>query len=237
MYQIILIVIMANENKFTLQKENDLPEYAYLDRNAKKILRKVNVLMLIFRSLIDEFIDLSDEALMTLLEPVKEGLENVSPLIREGNPELDHSGQKRILDLLFVVHQEERPKMFVDIELQSTQEKHVEIRSVQYITALLGNTKFVENMLTKVILIWVNMAPTRREEGTILMNPPLLYDRVSDSLRSREALKACPTVILLNLYDIRKDREEEIRNEKMDVIAILSTIFQRRWIAKRKMLN
>lgn len=216
------------------QEEKDLPEYAHLDINAKKILRQVNVLMLIFRGLIDEFEDMSDEALMALLEPVKDGLENISPIIRESNPELDHKDQKRILDLLYLVAREGKPKMFVDIELQSTKEQHVEIRSVQYITALLGKTTFVNDELDKVILIWVNMAPPKREEGTILVNPPLLFDRVTQSYWPRKALNVCPTVIQLNLYDIRKDREEEIREEGTDVIAILSTIFSKKIDHKKK---
>ena len=61
------------------------------------------------------------------------------------------------------------------------------------------------------------MAPAKHEEGTILVNPPLLYDRVHDVYCPREALKACPTVILVNLYDIRKEREAEIRSEKEDI--------------------
>ena len=181
--------------------------------------------MLIFRALIDEFKDMSDEELTALLKPVKEGLENFSTMIREGNPELDHNDQKRILDLLYVINRKEKAKMFVDVELQSTKERFVEIRSTQYITAILAKTHFVENEWTKVIMIWINMAPAKHEEGTILVNPPLLYDRVHDVYCPREALKVCPTVILVNLYDIRKEREAEIRNEKTDIIAILSTIF------------
>ena len=115
--------------------------------------------------------------------------------------------------------------MFVDVELQSTKERFVEIRSTQYITAILAKTHFVKNELAKVIMIWINMAPAKHEEGTILVNPPLLYDRVHDVYCPREALKACPTVILVNLYDIRKERKAEIRSEKEDIIAILSTIF------------
>ncbi len=207
---------MSNEK--TKLEENNLPEYAYLDLNAKRILHSVNILMLIFRALIDEFKDMSDEALTALLE-------NFSTMIREGNPELDHNDQKRILDLLYVINRKEKPKMFVDVELQSTKERFVEIRSTQYITAILAKTRFVENELAKVIVIWINMAPAKHEEGTILVNPPLLYDRVHDVYCPREALKVCPTVILLNLYDIRKEREAEIRSEKEDIIAILSTIF------------
>ena len=138
---------------------------------------------------------------------------------------IDHNDQKRILDLLYVINRKEKPKMFVDVELQSTKERFVEIRSTQYITAILAKTHFVENELAKVIMIWINMAPAKHEEGTILVNPPLLYDRVHDVCCLREALKACPTVILVNLYDIRKEREAEIRSEKDDIIAILSTIF------------
>ncbi|MGM9952416.1 MAG: hypothetical protein ACI32Q_03420 [Intestinibaculum porci] len=223
---------MSNEK--TKLEENNLPEYAYLDLNAKRILHSVNILMLIFRALIDEFKDMSDEALTALLKPVKEGLENFSPMIREGNPELDHNDQKRILDLLYVINRKEKPKMFVDVELQSTKERFVEIRSTQYITAILAKTHFVENELAKVIMIWINMAPAKHEEGTILVNPPLLYDRVHDVYCPREALKACPTVILVNLYDIRKEREAEIRSEKEDIIAILSTIFSTKIDHKKK---
>ena len=216
---------MKNENNDTYIEEMDLPVYAYLDLNAKRILRKINILMLIFRALIEEFKDMSNEALMALLKPVKDGLENFSATIREGNPELDHNDQKRVLDLLYVINRKDQPKMFVDVELQSTKEQHVEIRSTQYITSILAKTHFVENALAKVIVIWVNMAPTKREEGTILVNPSHLYDRVHDIYYPREAMKACPTIILLNLYDIRKEREKEIRSAKTDVIAILSTIF------------
>ncbi len=223
---------MSNEK--TKLEENNLPEYAYLDLNAKRILRKLNILMLIFRALIDEFRDLSNEALMALLKPVKDGLANFSPMIREGNPELDHNDQKRILDLLYVINRKEKPKMFVDVELQSTKERHVEIRSMQYMTSILAKTRFVENELAKVIVIWINMAPAKHEEGTILVNPPLLYDRVHDVCCLREALKAWPTVILVNLYDIRKEREAEIRSEKEDIIAILSTIFSTKIDHKKK---
>ena len=223
---------MSNEK--TKLEENNLPEYAYLDLNAKRILRKVNILMLIFRALIDEFRDLSNEALMALLKPVKDGLANFSPMIREGNPEFDHNDQKRILDLLYVINRKEKPKMFVDVELQSTKERHVEIRSMQYMTSILAKTRFVENELAKVIVIWINMAPAKHEEGTILVNPPLLYDRVHDVCCLREALKAWPTVILVNLYDIRKEREAEIRSEKEDIIAILSTIFSTKIDHKKK---
>ena len=102
---------------------------------------------------------------------------------------IDHNDQKRILDLLYVINRKEKPKMFVDVELQSTKERFVEIRSTQYITAILAKTHFVENELAKVIMIWINMAPAKHEEGTILVNPPLLYDRVHDVYCPREALK------------------------------------------------
>ncbi len=225
---------MKNENNDTYIEEMDLPVYAYLDLNAKRILRKINILMLIFRALIEEFKDMSNESLMALLKPVKDGLENFSATIREGNPELDHNDQKRVLDLLYVINRKDQPKMFVDVELQSTKEQHVEIRSTQYITSILAKTHFVENALAKVIVIWVNMAPTKREEGTILVNPSHLYDRVHDIYYPREAMKACPTIILLNLYDIRKEREKEIRSAKTDVIAILSTIFSTGAILKER---
>ena len=47
-------------------------------------------------------------------------------------------------------------------------------------------------------------------------------------------MKAWPTVILVNLYDIRKEREAEIRSEKEDIIAILSTIFSTKIDHKKK---
>ena len=74
--------------------------------------------------------------------------------------------------------------MFVDVELQITKERFVEIRSTQYITAILAKTHFVENELA--------MAPAKHEEGTILVNLPLLYDRVHDVYCPREALKLFP---------------------------------------------
>ena len=50
----------------------------------------------------------------------------------------------------------------------------------------------------------------------------------------QEKLWRCPTVILVNLYDIRKEREAEIRSEKEDIIAILSTIFSTKIDHKKK---
>lgn len=170
---------------------------------------------------------MNDQQLMDLLAPLNKGIENTSKYIREDNTELFINKKKRILDLLYVITRDDSSQIVIDIKCKSTKEKFIAIRSVQYCTAILTKTEFTREKLPKILTIWINMAPSNTDEGTILVNPPLMLDQISNTYRSWEALLACPKIILVNLYDIRKNREKSIEVEKSDVIAILSTIFSR----------
>ena len=199
--------------------------FNYLDANAKKIIKNVDVLSLILGSLVEDFKEMDEGVLKAYLAPIQNNVKNFSPQVQMQSTELFIGKNKCILDTLFAFNKGKQGALLVDIEMQSTNDYYMELRNVQYCTAVLAQSRFKKNRMDKLFVIWINMAPPHKDEGIIMVSAQARFDPQHQKYVKRRGLRKCPTSIIVNLYDIRKPRIDAIKNEKLDLIAILSTIF------------
>ena len=199
--------------------------FNYLDANAKKIIKNVDVLSLILGSLVEDFKEMDEGQLKAYLAPIQNNVKNFSPQVQMQSTELFIGKNKCILDTLFAFNKGKQGALLVDIEMQSTNDYYMELRNVQYCTAVLAQSRFKKNRMDKLFVIWINMAPPHKDEGIIMVSAQARFDPQHQKYVKRRGLRKCPTSIIVNLYDIRKPRIDAIKSEKLDLIAVLSTIF------------
>ena len=96
--------------------------FNYLDANAKKIIKNVDVLSLILGSLVEDFKEMDEGQLKAYLAPIQNNVKNFSPQVQMQSTELFIAKNKCILDTLFAFNCIERskrgvsdaPSMYVD---------------------------------------------------------------------------------------------------------------------------
>ncbi|MDD6423113.1 MAG: hypothetical protein PUF83_08655, partial [Intestinibaculum porci] len=136
--------------------------FNYLDANAKKIIKNVDVLSLILGSLVEDFKEMDEEVLKAYLAPIQDNVKNFSPQVQMQSTELFIGKNKCILDTLFAFNKGKQGALLVDIEMQSTNDYYMELRNVQYCTAVLAQSRFKKNRMDKLFVIWINMAPPHK---------------------------------------------------------------------------
>ena len=108
--------------------------FNYLDANAKKIIKNVDVLSLILGSLVEDFKEMDEGQLKAYLAPIQNNVKNFSPQVQMQSTELFIGKNKCILDTLFAFNKGKQGALLVDIEMQSTNDYYMELRNVQYCT-------------------------------------------------------------------------------------------------------